>query len=59
MKIQFHDSHFSWLLFRDNEFMIFLGFASGRVGYEPEAKWLYSFRLFLVFFRLEILWRVV
>lgn len=40
----------------NREFCLLLGFACGRVDYRPQAKFLYSLRLFLVLFRVELLW---
>ena len=53
--MKFHNIHFNWL-WRD-EAVVLLGFATGRVSGAPESKWLYSFRIFLVVFKVEILWR--
>jgi len=55
--MKFHAFHFNWLLWREREVCLILGAAGGRVSYAPEAKWLYSVRLFLVVFKVEILWQ--
>ena len=55
--MKFHAFHFKWLWGRNDEAICLFGFATGRVAYEPEARWLYSFRLFLGLFKIEILWR--
>lgn len=52
--MKFHAYHINWQSQRELVFLI--GFATGRVSYHPQAKWLYSFRLFLLFFKIEILW---
>jgi hypothetical protein len=51
----FHDCHFKWL--SGDEAIFLIGIATGRVNYEPEAKWLYSLRIFLGLFRIEVLWQ--
>ncbi len=55
--MKFHAFHFSWLGWSNRELVCIFGFAAGRVGYLPEAKWLYSFRVFLLLFKVEILWK--
>lgn len=52
--MKFHAYHINWQ--SRSELVCLIGFATGRVGYHPGAKWLYSFRLFLLFFKIEILW---
>lgn len=39
------------------EAIILLGFALGRVDFQPYAKKLYSLRLYLLLFTVEITWR--
>lgn len=53
--MRFHAYHINWQSRR--ELVCLIGFATGRVNYHPEAKWLYSLRLFLLFFKIEILWK--
>jgi hypothetical protein len=53
--MKFHAFHFRWLC--EDEVVFLLGFATGRVSYEPEYKWLYSLRLFLGLFKIELLWK--
>jgi hypothetical protein len=53
--MRFHKAHFRWLCPSNGEIVMLLGAAGGRVSYMPEAKWLYSFRLFLILFKIEIL----
>lgn len=53
--MRFHALHIHPLLLRNGEFVILAGFAMGRVHYEPRARWLYSFRTFLLVFKVEIL----
>lgn len=36
---------------------IVLGLVMGRVSYLPQALWLYSLRIYLLFWKLEILWK--
>lgn len=52
--MKFHAFRFSWLW--DDEATVLFGFAAGRVEYDPEARWLYSFRLFLGICRVELNW---
>lgn len=52
--MKFHALHFRFA--SDREIVMLLGFAAGRVPYRPQAKWLYSFRIFLLCFKAEILW---
>lgn len=52
--MKFHAFHFNWL--SCDEFACLTGFVAARVDYSPEAKWLYSFRVFLLLFKVEILW---
>lgn len=54
MKI--HAFHINWLGWRNGEAIALLGFATGRVSYSPQSKYLYSFRLFLLLFKIEVLW---
>lgn len=54
--MKYFDSHFNWYGLQDKELTLLLGFTIGRVRYQPEAHWLYSLRLALVFFKIEILW---
>lgn len=49
--MKFHNFHFNW-----HEMMLLVGAAGGRVEYAPEAQWLYSFRVFLLVCKVEILW---
>lgn len=53
--MSYHAFHCRWLC--NHEAIVLFGFATGRVNYEPEAKWLYSFRVFLGVFKVEILWK--
>lgn len=55
--MKFHAFHFNWIVFRNGEVMFILGFATGRTGYAPDARWLYSFRLFLGVIKVELLWK--
>jgi hypothetical protein len=55
--VRFHAFHFSWLLWRDGEFVIMFGIATGRVPYAPTARWLYSFRVMLGACKVELLWQ--
>jgi hypothetical protein len=52
--MKFHAAHFRWLW--SDESILLIGLAGGRVNYEPEARWLYSLRLFLLIAKIEILW---
>lgn len=52
--MRFHAFHFKWLWRHD--FVMLFGLAGGRAPYQPKAQYLYSFRVFLVLFSLEILW---
>lgn len=54
--MKFHAFHSQWLIIRNGEFCPILGFAMGRVSGFPDSKYLYSLRVFLILFRLEILW---
>lgn len=54
--MKFHRLHLSWIV-RPNEFHFLIGLALGRVSYQPEARWLYSLRLFVGVARIELLWR--
>lgn len=54
--MKYHDSHARWLWKRDGEAVVLFGFMTGRVDYTPEARWLYSFRLFLGPLKVELLW---
>jgi len=54
--MRFHAFHFSWLLWRNREICAVIGIAGGRVSYKPSARWLYSCRLMLLLFKIEILW---
>lgn len=54
--MKFHAFHFSWLLYRNEEIVVIFGVATGRVSYEPEAKYLYSVRFFLGVCKIEMLW---
>lgn len=54
--MKFHAVHVNWIFNRNGELMILFGFAIGRVNYLPEAKRLYSFRLFLGLVKFEINW---
>lgn len=53
--MSFHAFHANWLW--HDEFVCIFGIAGGRVDYTPAAKYLYSFRIFLGLFKLEILWK--
>lgn len=53
--MKFHDCHFNWIT-DDSELRFLIGIATGRVSYEPEAKWLYGFRIFFGLFKVEMLW---
>jgi len=55
----FHAAHFSaWWPFSvaTRELVFLVGVAAGRQKYEPFAKWLYSFRVMLGVFKVEVLW---
>jgi hypothetical protein len=52
--LKFHAFHFNWMA--DHDLFIVIGIGCGRVEYSPEAKWLYSFRVFLLVCKVEILW---
>lgn len=54
LPIKYHNVSARWLW--SDEAICLFGFATGRVSYEPKAKHLYSFRLFLGLFKLELLW---
>jgi hypothetical protein len=54
--MKYHNMHFNWL-WRD-EAVCLIGFATGRVNGAPHGKWLYSFRVFLGVFKIEILWHM-
>ena len=54
--MKLHKVHLNWL-WEKGEAVFVIGCAIGRVNYHPEAKWLYSFRLFLAVFKVEILWK--
>lgn len=43
-------------LWGDGELRFVVGITGGRVNYLPEAKYLYSVRLLLGVFKLEVLW---
>jgi len=53
--VKFHAAHAAFLPAR-RELVLVFGFALGCVEYHPQARSLYSFRLLLGIFRLEILW---
>lgn len=53
--MKFHNIHFHWT--GRDEVVCVIGFACGRVSYRPESRWLYSFRLFLGCFKIELLWK--
>lgn len=53
--MKFHALYFNWL--SGEEIIILFGFGFGRVEYLPEARWLYSFRLFLGAWKVELLWK--
>ncbi len=53
--MKFHALHFNWLWHTEAVFII--GIAMGRVHCEPEARWLYSLRLFCGIFKIEMLWK--
>jgi hypothetical protein len=52
--MKFHALHFGLLC--EDEILLLFGIAYGRVQYEPEAKWLHSFRVYCLFFKVELLW---
>jgi hypothetical protein len=52
--VRLHAVHANSLIRPDGGLIV--GFAGGRVPYDPTAKWLYSLRLFLLVTRVEILW---
>jgi len=55
--MKFHAFHCRWIFSgEDGEMMFLLGVIAGKVGYYPEAEWLHSFRVFLILFKIEILW---
>jgi hypothetical protein len=54
--MRFHNWHFNWIFTTNREIHFLFGVATGRVSYFPNAKWLYSFRVFLGIFKFEILW---
>jgi hypothetical protein len=53
--MKFHAFHFNWLC-EYGEIHFLFGLAGGRIEYDPEAQWLYSFRLFLGVCKIELLW---
>lgn len=55
--MKFHAFHAHRLWYPGSEKVCILGFATGRVCYEPKYRWLYSLRIFLLVFRFEILWK--
>ena len=56
--IRLHNVHARSLIRRDDDSAIIIGVAGGRVnGRGLNAKWLYSLRLFLLVFRVEVLWK--
>lgn len=55
--MRFHAFHYSWLFLRNEEYVFLIGLAGGRVDYAPEAKYLYSVRLFLGVCKIEVLWK--
>ena len=53
--MKYFNSHFNSL--NDNgEYALVIGAAGGRVNFYPMAKWLYSLRFFILWYKLEILW---
>lgn len=55
--MKFHALHFRWFFRDGSEYRFIFGLCIGRVGFLPEAKWLYSFRVYLGLCSIEILWR--
>lgn len=55
--MKFFDSHFSSLIFNsERESAIVVGVSGGRIEFYPKARWLYSLRIMLLVFKIEILW---
>lgn len=54
MNPKYHNSHVSWLWNHNNEKIVLFGVATGRVDYD--ARWLYSFRVFIGILKVELLW---
>lgn len=54
--MKYFNAHFNSLIRRNEEPALLVGVAGGRVDFFPTARWLYSLRIFLLFFRFEILW---
>jgi hypothetical protein len=54
--VKFHAFHHRWKWRKGDDKVFLFGFAGGRVKCDPQAKWLYSLRLFLGPLKLEILW---
>ncbi len=52
--MKFHAFHFRWLW--EDEIWLVFGLCIGRVEYDPEARWLYSFRLFFGVCKIELNW---
>lgn len=53
--MKFHACHFRGLLSGHDKGLI-VGMAGGRVSYQPQARWLYSLRFYLLLFSIEVLW---
>ena len=52
--MRYFDSNFTRLC--DGEIVLVIGIAGGRVRFEPQARWLYSLRLMLLAWKVEVLW---
>lgn len=55
--MKYHNHYLTWM--GGGEFSIIVGFTIGRTSYLPEAKYLYSLRIYVLFFKFEILWRTL
>lgn len=54
--MRFHAFHYRWKWKKGDEKVCLLGFVTGRAPCDPEAKWIYSFRLFIGPLKLEFAW---
>ena len=55
-KIMLYRPTFSTRCISPGEYSLLLGVVCGRVSYEPIAKYIYSVRLFILFWKLEVNW---
>ena len=54
--MKYFSTHLYSLVHRQGDSALVVGIAGGRVPFEPQAKWLYSLRVMVLFFKVEILW---